>query len=307
MINNFQKEYGKYWKKGKEISGASSSLRQVYALHKQRLAEESMELAETVKGKDFREEVIGDMQVYSGKEEVSKQFVRFKHTLYEKKETLTSHYVVKDGKVSSYSRRDNFEGTRRRYIRLASEAAVIIGAMMSMWFPDRGPTMLYRVCELVIAILIAAIPVAAVTCLKFSKANAQQKICEEDEVKRGIAIQKEFDEENIPIIYEEIKGVIDTQVKLVHYAKEEADIQHIQMKSPEKMLKRYKPVVDCSIGEAEFGVYEKKGRTETIPVDVTVFELRSNGKTLKPDKERVQLWMERKARDWKVKEYSITH
>lgn len=304
MINEFQKEYSEYWKCGSEISTADYPLQNVYAMRDRRLAGEEIDLIETVWGDDFWEETKKDMIIYTGKEEINKKFIRFKHKLYEKTEKLSSSYVVKDGLVSTYTRPDNFDAVGWRYIRNASETAVVLGALLSVWLPHNVDTLLDRSLNLLSGVLIMAVPVVAVAYLMFKRAKAGQKRRKADEERRHAEAQSKFDKKKIPVVYEEVMGVIDTQVKMIHYADDAAEVTHIKMKEPERILKKYRRIIDCSVGEAEFGTYKKEGRVESLPVKATVYMLRSNGKTLVPEKERVKLLLERKGLDWKITEYS---
>lgn len=304
MIEKFQKEYNAYRAEGLELPEAEASLCQVYAMQTRRLDGEEIELSETVTGNDFREEVVDDIHIYTGEETVTKKFVRFKHTLYQKTETLTSKYTVEDRQVTAYVRPDNFDGTKGRYIWVASEVATALGAILAVMLPDSGDSLFYRAKDLVGAILAMAIPVAIVAYVMFRQAKAGQKRRRGNEIKRSTEIQAEFDRGQIPVCYDEVMGVIDRDVKYVHFANDESEVKHIQIKNPKKLLRKYLGILDCSVGEAKFGEYNREGKHEYLPVNVTVYQLRSNGKTLVPEKERVELMLERRGLSWRVTEYN---
>lgn len=303
MIDKFQKEYSRYWKDGSKLSNVDTRLRKVYAKRKERIDRGEIKMVETVKGNDFLEETVGDMTIYTGREEVCKKYERFQHTLFEKKETVQSRYVVRNGKVESYVRADNFDGTLGRYLWVAGQAAIVIGAIAAIVLPDSADTIPNRILDLIVAVLIAAIPVAAIAYLKFKSVKSKHAKREADEEKRAAKARREFEKEGLPFVYEEIMGVIDTLVKMVHYAEEESELKNIDIKDPKKLLRRYDGIIDCSIAEAEFGSYEKDGKVETFPAAVTVYALRSNGKTLTAERERVRVMLERKGVDWKLSEY----
>lgn len=305
MIQKFQKEYENFWKNGDDIQEAEHRLNHLYMMRDRRLGKEEMDVTENVTGNAFQEEKAEDMSIFTGNEEVEKKIVRFGHTLYKRTEQIRSSYIVKDGMVSTYRRLDNFDGMKNRYIRIASEVAVIAAALVLVSVFGIAESLPVRIKYFIISLLIASIPVGVITYLIFlrvKKLHGKRAVSEERLADR---MEKRFQELNIPVEYEEILGELSVQVGMIQYAKDEKEVQSFHVADVKKVLKNCEKVVDYSIGEVRFSEYQKEGQIEYLPAELTVYQLKSNGKTLVSKKERVQVMLERKVSDWKIVEYRV--
>lgn len=305
MIKEFQKEYENYWKNGEEITSADYQMNLLYSMRDRRLGKEEMDVTEHVSGKNFREEKAEEMSIFTGEEEVEKRIVRFGHTLYKRTEKVKSSYIVKDGLVTTYRRPDNFDGILGRYIRIASEVAVVLAAVMLVSFFGIDGTVMDRLKGLLISLLIVSIPVALVIyfLMKRAKAGHQKRAALEEKIAEKS--KEAFRKKRVPAEYEDVVGQLSVQIGMIQYAKEEKEIKAFHVANAEKVLKNNSRVVDYSIGEVHFSEYEKEGAIEYLPAEATIYQLKSNGKTLAPHKERVQVMLERRAMDWKLVEYRV--
>ena len=305
MIPKFQKEYENYWKNGDDIQEAEHRLNHLYMMRDRRLGKEEMDVIEQVTGNDFREEKAEDMSIFTGNEKVEKRIVRFGHTLYKRTEQVRSSYIVKDGSVNTYCRLDNFDGMPNRYARIASEVAVIAAAIVFVSLFGVSGSLPVRIKYFIISLLLVSVPVGAITYLLLLRVKKLHEKRAKSEKTLAEKMRKRFQELSIPVEYEEVLGELFVQIGMIQYAKDEKEVQTFHVADVKKVLKDCEKVVDYSIGEVQFSEYQKEGQIEYLPAELTVYQLKSNGKTLVPKKERVQIMLERNVLDWKLVEYRV--
>lgn len=302
----FLAKYQAYWKEEDYLEEAASwDFCRMAELKAARLLKKEIDYQETVEETDGEETVQGDakeIQTVKKERKITKVFRRHGRTMYKKALTAMTSLTWKEGEAAAFYSHEDFTASLKRYFYVANQLAAFPVIFLYLMLPTAANTVWNRLRDILLCVAVV-LPVmwilAWLLCTVREGYNkSKRRKAEAAREQTEAQIQKKWPK----ISAKELRAAIDTQIKLIHFSTDKAELKSFGCEEPGVLLVRYEDVCDCSVGAVRYGFAEEGKRRIRIPADVRVYILKDNGRNLVPGKETVQVMMEYRDQ-WRIVEY----